>query len=118
MTDKPQTTALFIPLNGEYSDAFADGTKTKELRLYGARWNFETCRIGREVILSRGYGTKNRMRKKIIGVSVTNKLKLDFIKIYGEGKVCIEIELTSLDNIWEAQFPTNMGKQINLPPVA
>lgn len=54
--DKP----LFIPLMGEYYDAFLAGTKKFELRLYGDRWNIKTCRIGRQVILSRGYGKQNR----------------------------------------------------------
>lgn len=51
---------LFIPLAGKYYDAFLDGTKHSELRLYGKRWNERTCPPGREVILSRGYGKKNR----------------------------------------------------------
>jgi hypothetical protein len=52
---------LFIPLKAEYYDAFKDGSKTDELRLYGKRWNEKTCPAGRMVILSRGYGKKHRM---------------------------------------------------------
>ena len=44
---------LFIPLNTEYFEAFADGSKGEELRLYGPRWNEETCKLGREVVLSK-----------------------------------------------------------------
>lgn len=58
LTGKP----LFIPLKSEYFDAFKDGSKTDELRLYGKRWNENTCRPGREVVLSRGYGKQQRMR--------------------------------------------------------
>ncbi len=53
---------LFIPLKGEYYDQFEAGTKTRELRLYGPRWNENTCPPGREVILSRGYGKRRRLR--------------------------------------------------------
>lgn len=42
-------------------DAFADGSKREELRLYGPRWNERTCAVGREVVLSKGYGKKSRM---------------------------------------------------------
>lgn len=57
---------LFIPLKSEYYDAFADGTKQTEFRPYGPRWNERTCREGREVILSRGYGRKHRMRGVVV----------------------------------------------------
>ena len=52
---------LFIPLRAEYYEAFGDGSKTDELRLYGPRWNERTCHVGRKAVLSRGYGTQNRM---------------------------------------------------------
>jgi len=44
---------LFIPLKGEYFDAFARGEKRQEFRPWGKRWNERTCRIGRRVVLSR-----------------------------------------------------------------
>lgn len=53
---------LFIPLNAWAYDQFAAGTKFDELRRYGPRWNENTCQIGRDVILSRGYGKRNRMK--------------------------------------------------------
>ena len=56
---------LFIPLKTEYYESFKDGTKTKELRAYGPRWNHETCKEGRSVILSKGYGKQNRMKGRI-----------------------------------------------------
>lgn len=56
---------LFIPLKGEFYDAFANGSKTEELRIYGPRWNEKTCVPGRAVVLSRGYGKKNRMAGEI-----------------------------------------------------
>ena len=52
---------LFIPLKGKYYDEFAAGSKSEELRIYGPRWNEKTCAPGRAVVLSRGYGKKNRM---------------------------------------------------------
>jgi len=60
---------LFIPLKSEYYEAFKDGSKTTEFRLYGPRWNEMVCPIGREVILSKGYGKHNRMKGIISGLS-------------------------------------------------
>lgn len=51
---------LFIPLNREHYCAFVDGSKGDEQRLYGSRWNEKTCRIGRAVLLSLGYGKQHR----------------------------------------------------------
>ena len=56
---------LFIPLKTEYFNAFKDGSKRDELRLYGKRWNEKTCSLGREVVLSRGYGKHERLKGNI-----------------------------------------------------
>lgn len=56
---------LFIPLCTEPFERFADGSKGDELRLYGPRWNEETCTVGREVVLSKGYGKHARMKGRI-----------------------------------------------------
>jgi hypothetical protein len=84
---------LFIPLMGVYYDAFVAGTKTHEYRPLGPRWNLNTCTIGREAVLSRGYGKRSRLTKKIIGTEVMNTPPPDFVKIYGEGRLCLAIEL-------------------------
>lgn len=60
---------LFIPLKREYFEAFDNGTKRTEYRLYGPRWHEGTVIPGRPVTLSLGYsgarlsGTVRRMRK-------------------------------------------------------
>lgn len=58
---------LFIPLRGEYFDAFERGEKVTEYRQRGPRWNAETCYIGRRVVLSRGYGKHRRLTGIITG---------------------------------------------------
>jgi hypothetical protein len=63
MSDRP----LFIPLKGEYFDAFANGTKTTEYRIYGPRWNRRTCQPGRAVTLSRGYSKRQRLTGRVTG---------------------------------------------------
>lgn len=63
MSNKP----VFIPLKGQYYDAFISGDKVEELRLYGPRWNEKTCYIGRPVLLSRGYGKAHRANGVIAG---------------------------------------------------
>ena len=52
---------LFIPLRREYFEAFERGEKTIEYRKLGPRWNEETCRLGRRVTLSLGYGKQRRL---------------------------------------------------------
>ena len=61
MTEKP----LFIPLKSKWYEQFQSGEKRDELRRYGPRWNENTCRVGREAVLSKGYGKQNRMRGKV-----------------------------------------------------
>jgi hypothetical protein len=58
---------LFIPLKSEYYEAFKNGTKREELRRYGPHWNTATCIVGRRVILSKGYGKKDRMTGVVSG---------------------------------------------------
>ena len=52
---------LFIPLKRKYFEAFAKGEKTTEYRPYGPRWNDKTCVPGRPVVLSLGYGKRDRL---------------------------------------------------------
>lgn len=63
---------LFIPLKTKHYEAFADGTKRVEYRRYGPRWNEKTCRTGRPVILSKGYGAKDRRTGQITGFQIRN----------------------------------------------
>lgn len=58
---------LFIALKSEYFKQFKSGHKHAEYRLYGKRWNENTCRIGRKVTLSNGYGKKDRITREIVG---------------------------------------------------
>lgn len=91
---------LFIPLKTVYYKAFADGTKREELRLYGPRWNHGTCKVGREVVISKGYGKHNRMRgriwkfKKQRGYLFGSIYKATILKVFGTLDVdiaCISI---------------------------
>ena len=52
---------LFIPLKAKYYFLFWSGKKTVDYRLYGPRWNRDTCPIGRPVTLSLGYGKAHRL---------------------------------------------------------
>lgn len=62
---------LFIPLKTEYFNAFKDGTKTYEFRV-GAKWNERNCRVGRAVILSKGYGKNERLNGVITSFESVN----------------------------------------------
>lgn len=63
MTERP----LFIPLKREYFEAFKSGTKDTEFRLPFGRWNARTCRTGRAVVLSLGYGKAHRLNGWVAG---------------------------------------------------
>lgn len=80
---------LFIPLLSQYFDQFKDGIKDTECRLHGRRWNARTCRVGRRVILSRGYGKADRIAGVIDSVSYDNCPAVNipgWVEIYGVGR--------------------------------
>jgi hypothetical protein len=98
MSDKP----LFIPLKVEYFDAFRDGRKRTEYRIYGKRWNHDTCYPGRAVTLSRGYGIKARLRGRVARLNVwpvdglEDSARTAFLACYGRADVmvaAIDIEI-------------------------
>lgn len=59
--DNDVTKPLFVPLNSEHYDNFLSGSKTFEMRQGPQRWNDKTVYTGRQVLISKGYGKKNRM---------------------------------------------------------
>jgi len=95
--------SLFIPLKTEYFKAFQDGSKSEELRKYGPGWNEKTCRVGRDVVLSKGYGKQCRMRgiiyrfKKQHGSLFGSTYKAEIIAVYGT--LDIEIACIGISNI-------------------
>jgi hypothetical protein len=95
---------LFVPLNTEYFEAFADGSKREELRLYGPRWNEDTCKPGREVVLSKGDGKHARLKGRIWkfkrqhGSLFGSTYKAAIEKVYGTLDVDIAcISITDLE---------------------
>lgn len=93
---------VYIPLKKEYFLAFKDGTKTKERRLRGKRWNFSACPVGRDVVLSNGYGNRDRLRGYIVATLAadsdspmfTDADRHSIEKCYGPGiKHIFEIEI-------------------------
>jgi hypothetical protein len=92
---------LFVPLKAEFYNAFADGSKAEELRLYGKRWNEDTCSLGREIVLSKGYGKHSRLKgkvwkfKKQHGSLFGSTYRTDIERVYGTLDVeiaCISIK--------------------------
>ncbi len=95
---EPVERPLFIPLKAEYFDAFAKGTKRTEYRRRGPRWNADTCRIGRRVVLSRGYGKRARLSGTITGFhydTLPSKLPgwVECYGAHGGDAACIGITL-------------------------
>ena len=88
---KPET-ALFVPLVRQHFDDFKSGAKKEEFRSFGPRWNRTTCRIGRKVVLSLGYGKGNRLTGRVtslrIGSRVTTVINArpEWKAIYGEAR--------------------------------
>ena len=75
------------------------GGKTTEFRPYGPRWNERTCPVGREVVMSHGYGTKRRLRGVVAGFerSAEPTMTDAWRKCYGDRAgeaACIRVELT------------------------
>jgi len=98
--------ALFIPLNTKYYNDFTTGEKTEELRIYGPRWNEKTCQIGRDVILSKGYGKISRMKgriwkfKKQHGTLFGSTYKSDILNVFKRLDIYIAcISITELQPI-------------------
>ena len=91
MIEKP----LFIPLKTEYFEAFQNGSKTTEYRQSGGRWNEKTCRVGRRVTLSKGYGKQHRLTGRVAGFEIKQMDSEAWIACYGEPgtAACINIEL-------------------------
>lgn len=77
MVDEVMLKPLFLPLNTQPYEAFERGDKHIEYRLYGKRWNEKTCIPGRDIILSKGYGKKNRMGGVITNFYVTRVKNLN-----------------------------------------
>lgn len=103
----PVTFPLFLPLKGEYYDAFLAGTKDTEYRLAGGKYNARTCPIGRKVTLSRGYGKGSRMTRTIMGYEELWIDSPEFVACYGAPgfAACIYLpkpkEEQSMDRITE-----------------
>lgn len=96
--------ALFIPLMSEFWYAIRQDEKFNELRLYGPRWNEKTCRIGRKVILSKGYGKQHRIEATISEFhkrdanTFDSTTKGNILRIFGTlDKPIAEIRFTNID---------------------
>lgn len=94
-----ESRSLFIPLKTEYFEAFKSGTKDTEYRPYGPRWNERTCRVGRQVVLSKGYGIQTRLRGVVTGFvrTRTSRPTKAWVDCYGSREcdmACIQIKLT------------------------
>lgn len=79
---------LFIPLKTKYFNAFANGSKVVEYRRYGRQWTEKHCRVGRAVVLSKGYSGP-RLRSRVVGFST----RVMDTAIYGKGVLlaCIQV---------------------------
>lgn len=92
---------LFIPLKRAFFEAFERREKTIEYRKFGPRWNRETCRPGRAVALSLGYGKARRLQGVITSFAMTKAPPFgveDWTACYGDDTdslvACIGISLS------------------------
>lgn len=95
---------IFLPLKREYFEAFKAGTKIEEFRPFGPRWNGETCPVGRPVVLSLGYGKKNRMAGRVAGFRVSDEPTQTpaWSDCYGDRKglaACIRIDIDVINAV-------------------
>ena len=90
---------LFVPLKTEHFNAFFLGSKKKEFRKYGPRWNERTCIPGRDAVLAKGYGFP-RLLGKVTRFEKVNGLNLPehHDAIMGcYGTIDIDIAVISID---------------------
>lgn len=105
---------LFIPLKGKWFDAFVCGEKADELRAYGPRWNERTCRVGRPVTLSRGYGKHERLGGHVS--AFTKRHGTSFCRTYANaiqqtyGTLDIDIAVIGIGGLHRL-LPTTQDKQ-------
>lgn len=94
-----QDRPLFLPLTRPHFEAFRNGSKTTEYRPLGARWNEQTCWVGRPVLLCSGHST-HRIHGTIIGFHRSTRISTSkpWLACYGPGKcvvACIKIQISS-----------------------
>ena len=88
---------LWIHLKVEFFEKFERREKDTEYRRRGPRWNDETCRIGRRVVLTRAY-RQPHLTGVIVGFhydTIPNRMP-DWVKFYGRDAgdaACIKIKL-------------------------
>ena len=96
-----QVKPLFVPLKTQYYEEFVAGVKDTEYRKYGRGWNENTCIIGREVIISNGYGKYRRSRGVIRSFEVIDSSTIPSAReVYGPVKIelaAIGIDLIDID---------------------
>lgn len=87
MSEKP----LFVPLQSRWYFAFEHRIKKFEVRIYGPRWNEKTCRVGRDAVLSRGYGKANRLAAEVVSFEKLKSYKDlpdpyrgEFLEVFGD----------------------------------
>lgn len=91
---------IFIPLKREFFEAFRRGEKDEEFRLEGPRWNARTCFVGRQVVLSLGYGKRERLAGLVVGYSARKEPTQTDVwrECYGDRgglAACIRIKIDS-----------------------
>lgn len=94
-----QDEPLILHLEKAVFEAFEDEKKDIEHRPYGPRWNEQSCRVGRRVVLSPGVGSRQRLTGTIVGFRTSEAVcKLpSWVARYGPDPrlvACIQIALT------------------------
>lgn len=106
---------LFVPLCREYFEAFERGEKHEEFRPYGPRWNERTCRIGRQVVLSLGYGKSRRLFGRVVSFRTDSEPQRmpAWLHCYGDKHpvaACIGVALDLGTNDYRELPPPTMPK--------
>ena len=112
---------LFVFLKTEFYEAFRTGTKSRgpqgfmeEYRLRRGQWNARVCWLGRQVVLSKGYGKGHRMRAVIRGYREGMFLRklAPFVERYGPAEktgaagLALELELIPCSEVGYDSFLT------------
>lgn len=97
MSNQSGERPLFIPLQAQWFERIKSGEKRHEYRAYGPRWNERTCRVGRRVVCSRGYGKAQRIERTIASFSVIDwsAAPQEALDIYPDAAFIACIELSA-----------------------
>ena len=93
----------FIALKKKYYNDFKQGLKNREYRIYGGRWLCRNYPPGRPMVLSCGYGRKNRLSAVVKRAFVERHARLPS-EVHLAMKECFDFDIDPETEIFVIEF--------------